>query len=366
MTDRFDTDNPELEALFHRFQRAPNTHMFAPLADACRKAGMVEAALEICDKGIAENPGYTSGYVVKGKCLFDLGKLARAEETFEEVLEHDENNLVALKYLGLIMAEQGNANEAYDKFRHILALDPDDKEIKRRIADLESSEEPVELPDVKDEEFEGESISLSDDAPASDDLATTTLADIYAEQGYIDKAARIYREVLKQQPGNRAVRAKLERLEGGAVVAHMPADKHYEQAPGADEPALDATTELTEVAVEDAIEIDDRAEDPLQSFGEGNNPEEINSVELDEPVIADGGQTAPEVIALGVDEDTYEPPPTPPAKPKRKVKAKVSARASAGPTTSAPFDMDEANDRKSLDERQSYEQFKRWLRRMSD
>ena len=73
MNDRFRTENPELDALFERYRAAPESHVFAPLADACRKAGMVEEALDIYEKGVRSNPDYTSGHVVRGKCHFDLG-----------------------------------------------------------------------------------------------------------------------------------------------------------------------------------------------------------------------------------------------------------------------------------------------------
>ena len=38
----------ELDDLFERYRATPKGHVFAPLADACRKAGMLEEALEIC------------------------------------------------------------------------------------------------------------------------------------------------------------------------------------------------------------------------------------------------------------------------------------------------------------------------------
>jgi AcrR family transcriptional regulator len=52
MTERFQTDNRELDDLFERYRAAPGSHIFAPLADACRKAGMLDEALEICARGV--------------------------------------------------------------------------------------------------------------------------------------------------------------------------------------------------------------------------------------------------------------------------------------------------------------------------
>jgi len=224
-------EKPELEALFQRYQEAPNSHVFAPLADACRKAGLLEEAIEICDRGVAENPGYTSGHVVRGKCYYDAGKPREAMASFEQVLGLDPNNLVALKYLGILAAEAGDEEAARERFRHILALDPEDREIVDKLEAIETpgdetgdagarDPEDVEaVPEIHDDDFEGAAIILgNEEGTGSDELATMTLADIYASQGYVDKALRIYREVLRRQPANDSARAKVAALTGEEVA----------------------------------------------------------------------------------------------------------------------------------------------------
>jgi tetratricopeptide (TPR) repeat protein len=236
MTERFQTDRHELDDLFERYRSAPRSHVFAPLADACRKAGMLEEALEICSRGVGEHPRYASGYVVQGKCLYDAGRANDAKAAFERVLALDPKNLVALKYLGMLHAERGDSAQATEYFEHILVLDPDNREIRSRIEDVELSpahapqasvraepqppdvsaeddEEAAMLPDIEDESFEGEPITLRDETVTSDEIATMTLADIYASQGYSSRALKIYREVQKRQPDNSALASKIESLE---------------------------------------------------------------------------------------------------------------------------------------------------------
>lgn len=43
-----------------------------------------------------------------------------------------------------------------------------------------------------------------------DDLATVTLADLYAAQGHYERAANVYRQLLKRYPGDDSIRARLE------------------------------------------------------------------------------------------------------------------------------------------------------------
>jgi len=253
MNERLTTSHPELDELFERYRRAPESTVFAPLADACRKAGMLEEALEICARGIAANPRYASGYVVQGKCCFDAGKKVEAEAAFNRVLAIDAHNLVALKFLGILHADRGDRKAARGYFEHILNLDPDNKEIRGRYEDVvaagaavapasrpvvdaateESEDAAVELPDIQEDGFEGEPITLRDATVTTDDIATLTLADIYLAQGHAARALRIYREVLKLQPDNLNLRAKIEALTPAPPVEVEPVVPAPAPAPSA-------------------------------------------------------------------------------------------------------------------------------------
>jgi tetratricopeptide (TPR) repeat protein len=244
MNKRYTT--PELDELFDRYRLSPDSTVFAPLADACRKAGMVEEALLVCARGIKAHPRYASGHVVHGKCYFDADRPADAEASFRRVLELDDRNLVALKYLGIIRAELGDAPGARRFFEDILSLDPEDRDIRRRLQQLGEAAAPAvaapadpgrvapapapvpddervhELRDVADDEFEGEPITLRDASVTSDEIATLTLADIYAAQGHPVKALRIYREVLRRQPNNDELKRKIDALEGTGPAEASP------------------------------------------------------------------------------------------------------------------------------------------------
>ena len=281
------TINPtELDELFRKYDKAPDSYVFVPLADACRKMGRYDEALEICDGGIKRHPKYASGYVVRGKCLYDMNRVDEAREAFQVVLDIDSDNLVALKFLGQIEADADNFDGARDYFQHILDLDPENKEIsdillsveERERAELSTpsrdddfageeinltsdlkaepesapqptAEEPreVELAD-DDSRFEGESIAISDGDETSDELASITLADIFAKQGYDDRARKIYEEVLRKQPDNAEVRRKLEELDGWKAAAPVAAS--WDENPTAEptsevDEAPDETTAVT-------------------------------------------------------------------------------------------------------------------------
>jgi tetratricopeptide (TPR) repeat protein len=314
MAADFTKEDQELETLFRKYENAPDSYVFAPLADAYRKSGMLEEALEICKKGLRKHPRYPSGKVVLGKCYFDLGEVDEAQSSFEEVLGLDAQNLVALKYLGMIQAGRGDLDAARGHFKRILALDPDNREITSMLEDLQVAEDTGMTPprrSFKDGDFEGDPISLGDDDGASDELATTTLADIYAAQGYKDKAARIYKEVLQRQPTNEAIKKKLSDMEGG-----VPTD----ESPGS------PSERFEEMPVDKG--------DPVIS----EPASETGRAELDDTLKTEALEHEATRV---VDE------------PKRKAAKKDTSEQ---PETGA---------NKPLDDQKSYDQFKRWLENMN-
>ena len=51
-------------------------------------------------------------------------------------------------------------------------------------------------------------------APAEADLSSSTLAELYFNQGFTDKALAVYRQLLQREPGNERARARLAEIEG--------------------------------------------------------------------------------------------------------------------------------------------------------
>lgn len=391
MTERFITDNPELDALFERYRQAPRSHVFAPLADACRKAGLIDESVDIADRGVKENPGYTSGHVVRGKCYYDRGDRKTAVSCFERVLDLDSNNLVALKFLGLIQAEEGDAAGARERFKHILALDPDDREIRREldILDVPAPEAPAAAeaasepeapePEARDDAFEGAPISLGDDDdPTTDELATMTLADIYAEQGYADKALRIYHEVLKRQPGNAGIRAKIRAIEApdsdtqelpeaarvrepvalddSAELDSPMASEHFDDAPALDEEAPEPVEVLEHadrsgpVAEEDETPSDDPTFPPA--------PGVVIELPPPEDMDYDDAPSEDAAPAVGAAEPGFEEI----APAAETVPARAKSEVDDDPNNPLPYQRRDG----TIDEGRSYEQFKRWLKNLAD
>jgi tetratricopeptide (TPR) repeat protein len=210
----------DLQNLIERYNRAQDSRLFAPLADAYRKSGDVDRAIEVLERGLEKMPHYASAHVILAKCYYDKGATERAKAEFRRVLELDAENLVALKFMGDILLAEDKRSEAADCYRRILSIDATNAEVARALKEMESS-------------FVVKEIDLADEKEARDErpreLATMTLAGIYAAQGYYNKALRIYHDVLDREPGNTEAKEMVAKLETLMNAAETERDKAFRE-----------------------------------------------------------------------------------------------------------------------------------------
>jgi len=197
--------NEELKVLIKRFDEAPDSRLFAPLADAYRKNGNLDKAIEICEEGLGRYPDYISARIIMGKCFYDRGASERAKTEFEKALALDSENMVALKFLGDIHLAEDDREKASDYYQKLLAIDPTNQEIKKLNEEITEHFKPRSI-DLEDRE-------IIEEADNSSEPATMTLAGIYAAQGYYAKAKNIYRSIIEEDPGNEEALNMLSKLE---------------------------------------------------------------------------------------------------------------------------------------------------------
>jgi len=113
----------EIEKLERRYSENPDGRFFAPLADAYRKSGQVDRALELVRAGLQKHPDYLSAHIVLGRCLLDKGTDADAAGTFQSVLALDGENIIALKSLAEIAERGGRVDEARQWLTKLLSVD---------------------------------------------------------------------------------------------------------------------------------------------------------------------------------------------------------------------------------------------------
>ncbi len=358
VTDSLEREVRELRS-FYWSERDPDGRGFAPLADAYRRSGDLEAARELLAEGLERHPEFASGHVVAARVCLAEGDEAAAVDALNLVLTLDDENTEALWTLGSIRGEGGDLAVALDLFKRLLVLVPDDVEVLDRIraleAELESGGDPesgveVELPAADADEAEPEVLASHSEAesasedlvaalgseehgeddwdfaagdapltevPDEEELYTRTLAELYADQGLFDRAADVYRHLIAAEPDDTELRARLEAVEGRLLPA-TPVD-----APGGEEKVGSADleeTDLDEIAAELATGPDvsgdldtpfawSEAEAPAEPEEEGAPIADHLSDLLAWPA-PDVAETAVELVSVpGTVEDGDEPVP---------------------------------------------------------
>ncbi|MCU0607832.1 MAG: tetratricopeptide repeat protein [Candidatus Edwardsbacteria bacterium] len=130
---------PEIDKLTQQLVLDPKSKVFAQLADAYRKAGMLDEAIETCKRGVEQNPEFATGRLVLGKCYLAKKMSALAIEELQAAARIDPQNLAAYRQLAQAYEEQGQKDEAIRYYQRILDLEPGESEIEQKIEQLKGT-----------------------------------------------------------------------------------------------------------------------------------------------------------------------------------------------------------------------------------
>jgi tetratricopeptide (TPR) repeat protein len=129
---------PEIDKLTQQLVLDPTSKVFAQLADAYRKIGMVDEGIDTCKRGVEHNPEFANGHLVLGRCYLAKKMHALAVEEFQVVVRIDPQNLAGYKMLATSYEEQGLKDEAIRYYQRILDLEPE-PEIEHKIEQLKGA-----------------------------------------------------------------------------------------------------------------------------------------------------------------------------------------------------------------------------------
>lgn len=135
-----------IDELRKKFDENPRRY-FAPYANEFRKQGDLSQAIALCRTHLPNQPGHISGHIVLAQALYESRELAEARGVFEQALDLDPENLIALRYLGDIAREQGTPAAASSWYKRVLEADPRNDEIREliRVVDEEAAAAVAEL-----------------------------------------------------------------------------------------------------------------------------------------------------------------------------------------------------------------------------
>ncbi len=252
-----DAHRDEIAKLESLYAENPEGRVFTHLAEAYRKAGDFDRAQATLADGLQRHPEYSSAHVVRGRVLMDQDRTEDAEQAFRRVLELDPHNLIAVRSLAELARGRGADDEALEFYQRLLDQEPGDEEAREFVAQLAPESPAPEAWERGEEESDGEAafgeldtgsfgqdpgrgMSLDDDGDDAE-VRTETIAQVYARQGLYDRAAEVYRELVRARPEDESLRERLAEMEqlaeaqtegGGEVDAVSDFDTEVPRPPG--------------------------------------------------------------------------------------------------------------------------------------
>ena len=134
--------NSEYQSLIYsylkKYQQDPTSRVFAPLAEAYRKAGLVDEAIEIAREGLKTHPQFMGGKVALARALFDKGLYQKVIDELAPIVKDIPDNLVAQRLLAESYLMLGQVSESLSAYKMLLYFAPQDSETAQIVQELEA------------------------------------------------------------------------------------------------------------------------------------------------------------------------------------------------------------------------------------
>ncbi len=193
-------DFAEIARLSEKYSKDPKSRIFVQLADAYRKNGMTDEALDVLKNGLQHHPDYALGYLILGKCYGDQRKYEQAKDAFVTTLKYDPQNIVAMRMIAQICETLKDEKGQVEAYRGILTLDPFDASAKEKLGRLEAMQ-------------------------PKEPLYTISVAQEYEKQGDLARALEVYERLSFTDPSDLLLKEKVS-----AIRLKLSADaRHVEQ-----------------------------------------------------------------------------------------------------------------------------------------
>jgi predicted Zn-dependent protease len=211
----------------------PDSSIFIQMAESLRLQGRSEEAIETLRKGLEKMPDSLPGRLLLGRCLLEKGLFAEARKELETVARGVEECLPVYKMLSQVYLEEKDVDKALEVLRKTLYFQTAEETAGKKVTPLEmgllhrgphppfvtppslvtppapqASPAPPEPPPARD----ASPPAQGDEKAGKAAIQTDTLAEIYIQQGHLDRALSVYQEILGKDPGNSAVKEKFEAL----------------------------------------------------------------------------------------------------------------------------------------------------------
>ncbi len=186
-----------IEKYHQEYDKNPKSKVFAPLADAYRKLGEHNQALNIAQNGLVHHPSFSGGHIVLGRVYMDLEQNIKAIECLEKACKLSPENILGQQLLADLYLKEQMVKKALASYKMVLFLKPNDKTAQERVKKLES----LSADDFDQDAFKIKKINFSkkdnNNNKGNDDLLLAralSLADAFLVRNEVEKSFQVLDE----------------------------------------------------------------------------------------------------------------------------------------------------------------------------
>ncbi len=134
-----DEINPDVIERYQKiYEQDPRSKVFAPLAEAYRKMGMLKEAHEVATQGVRLHPQFAGGRIALARILLSQQKYQESIIQFNKVIELAPENILAYSLLAEAYLHLKQPKEALKAFKRLLFLSPESEKAQNAVKKLES------------------------------------------------------------------------------------------------------------------------------------------------------------------------------------------------------------------------------------
>lgn len=159
------------------------------LIELLKKEGTPQAVIKACNKVLEIYPEDITIRRFLAETYFEQGSLELAEKELEKISRNIDELASVFKFQAELFRKENRIEDAIESLQRYLVHNKSDQDAAELLAELSpaSKEEPSALP-------------------------TSTLAEIYYDQGELEEAIKIYEQVVKSSPANEKSISRLNEL----------------------------------------------------------------------------------------------------------------------------------------------------------
>ena len=129
----------DIRSLSAALAKDPSSLRYVELAEALRRRGKLEEAVQVANHGLSRHPDHADGHDCLAKIYADRGQLDEARAAWEQALAIAPEHGGALRGIGFLFYQRGDAKRAIDALEHAVRADPRDEAARRALTQVRGS-----------------------------------------------------------------------------------------------------------------------------------------------------------------------------------------------------------------------------------